>query len=113
MLRACLVLIFATLAAGPVNDTCPVSGDRVDGKHVSELKINFCCANCKGRFDRDPIAALRKIEKLNPEICPLSGKPVGDAVSTVSIALCKDDCKAKFDKEPAKYFAKPQPPDRK
>ncbi|MBI3856517.1 MAG: hypothetical protein HY293_12590 [Planctomycetes bacterium] len=109
MIRAALIL----LLAGPLNDACPVSGDKVDGKHTSELKIGFCCANCKGRFDRDPLAALHKMEKLSPDVCPLSGKPVGDAVSTVTVAFCRDECKAKFDKEPGKYLARIQAADKK
>src|SRR5262249_6268099 len=75
-------------AAGPLNDTCPVSGDKADGKITADVKIGFCCANCKGRFDRDPVATLRKLDRIPVDTCPLSGKPIGDAVSTVTVALC-------------------------
>jgi YHS domain-containing protein len=101
-------LLAAVSAAGPINDTCPVSGEKADGKRTSELKIGFCCANCKGRFDRNPAAVLRKLEKIPEATCPLSGKPVGDSVSTVTVAFCRDECKTKFDKEPGKYLSKIQ-----
>jgi YHS domain-containing protein len=103
---AAILLAVGLSAAGPLNDTCPVSGDKADGKITAEVKIGFCCANCKGRFDRDPLAVLRKLDRISEDTCPISGKPVGDAVSTVTIALCKDECKKSFEKEPARYFGK-------
>jgi YHS domain-containing protein len=93
-------------SAAPINDKCPVSGEKIDAKQTSELKIGFCCGNCKGKFEKDPVSALNKMDKVPNETCPLAGKPVKDASSTVSIAFCCDDCKAKFDKEPGKYLAK-------
>jgi YHS domain-containing protein len=108
-LAALVLLALATAGAGPLNDTCPVSGDRADGKITAELKVAFCCANCKGRFDRDPLAVLRKLDRISEETCPLSGKPVGDAVSTVTIAFCRGECKKSFEKDPGKYLSKLQP----
>ena len=111
MLRLALILLLAAAAgaAGPLNDTCPVNGAPADGKITAELKIGFCCSNCKGRFDRDPLAVLHKLDRITPDVCPLSGKPVGDAVSTVTVALCRDECKKSFEKEPGKYLSKIQP----
>lgn len=110
---AAFVVSFSVAAfpAGPssaasVNDKCPVSGEKVDAKQTSELKVGFCCANCKGKFDKDPVASLNKMDKVPNETCPLAGKPVKDASSTVTIAFCCDDCKGKFDKEPGKYLSK-------
>jgi YHS domain-containing protein len=108
-LLSLLLLAAAAGAAGPLNDTCPVSGDRTDGKITAELKIGFCCANCKGRFDRDPLATLRKLDRIPVDVCPLSGKPVADAVSTVTIALCRDECRKSFEKDPGKYLGKLKP----
>ena len=108
---AAILLGLGLSAAGPLNDTCPVSGDKADGKITAEVKIGFCCANCKGRFDRDPLAVLRKIQKISEDTCPLSGKPVGDAVSTVTIALCKEECRKSFEKELARYFGRLKAPD--
>jgi len=102
------VLLAAGASAGPINETCPVNGGPADSKVTSELKIGFCCANCKGRFDRDPLATLHKLDKIPVDTCPLSGKAVGDATSTVTVAFCRQECKAKFDQEPGKYLAKIQ-----
>src|SRR5262245_18200441 len=113
MIRAMMRILAAALlaaasAAGPINDVCPVSGEKADGKRTSELKIGFCCANCKGRFDRNPVAILNKLDKISADTCPLSGKPAGDAVSTVTVAFCRDECKSRFDKEPGKFLARIQ-----
>jgi len=105
---AVLLLALAAGAAGPLNETCPVSGDKADGKITTEIKVGFCCANCKGRFDRDPLAVLRKLERIPVDTCPLSGKPIGDAVSTVTIALCREECRKSFEREPGRYFSKLQ-----
>ncbi|HLY09220.1 MAG TPA: hypothetical protein VKW04_07970 [Planctomycetota bacterium] len=104
-LLATLVVAVAAGAAGPLNDTCPVSGDKADGKITAELKIGFCCANCKGRFDRDPLATLHRLDRIPVDTCPLSGKPIGDAVSTVTVALCRDECRKRFEKEPGTYLS--------
>jgi len=109
MTRLLLAVLLAALpVAGPLNETCPVNGEKADVKKTSELKIGFCCANCKGRFDRNPVAILHKMDKISEDTCPLSGKPVGDAVSTVTVAFCRDECKARFEKEPGKYLSKIQ-----
>ena len=99
-------LVAATAAAGPINETCPVSGEKVDGRRTSEIKIGFCCANCKARFDRDPLATLEKLDKIPTDACPLSGKAVGDAASTIVVAFCRPECKSQFDQEPGRYLAK-------
>jgi hypothetical protein len=52
---------------------------------------------------------LRKLDRISEETCPLSGKPVGDAVSTVTIAFCRGECKKSFEKDPGKYLSKLQP----
>jgi len=96
----------ATRKADALNSKCPVSGKDVDKAKTSEVKVGFCCGNCKGKFDADPSAALSKVEKLPNDKCPMAGKPVGDASSTVTVAFCCGDCKEKFDKEPAKFNGK-------
>jgi YHS domain-containing protein len=107
MIRILLAaLVAATAAAGPINEICPVSGEKADGKLTSEIKLGFCCANCKGRFDRDPLATLHKLDKIPTDTCPLSGKTLGDATSTVVVAFCRPDCKSQFDKEPGRYLAR-------
>jgi YHS domain-containing protein len=109
MTRLLLVALLSALApAGPINETCPVNGEKADGKLTSDLKFGFCCANCKGRFDRDPLGTLHKLDKIPDGTCPLSGKSAGDATSTVTVAFCSGDCKSRFEKEPGKYLAKIQ-----
>ena len=42
-------------AAGMLNTKCPYSMHDVDGKTSSDFngqKVGFCCANCKGKFDK-------------------------------------------------------------
>jgi len=54
-------------AAKPVNAKCPVSGQDVDASVTSELDgklVAFCCANCKGAFDKEPAKFRDKIEGL-------------------------------------------------
>jgi len=97
-------------SAEPVNHDCPMDGKPVDRGRTSEVKIEFCCANCKGRFDRDPFAWLSKVYKLPNERCPLSGKPPADAVSTLTIGFCSGDCKKAFDQEPARHLGKVRAP---
>ena len=93
-------------AAAPINDKCPLSGKDVDASKSSEVKVSFCCGNCKGKFEKDP-SAISKIEKLPNEKCPLSGKAVAaDASTTVAVAFCCGNCKGKFDADPAKFVGK-------
>ena len=96
-----------------INDKCPISGEDVAKDKTSEVKVAFCCANCKGKFDKEPAACLGKVDKLPNEKCPVSGKALGDASSTVTIAFCCGDCKAKFDKEPVKYLGKVKATEKK
>jgi len=114
LLVAAIVMGSIGLAAamprrGPFNDACPITGKEIARDKTSDVKVGFCCANCKGKFDRDPAAGLLKVEKVPNDTCPLSGRAIGDAVSTVTVAFCSGDCKEKFDKEPAKYMKAVKP----
>ena len=94
-------------AADPMNDKCPLSGKAIDKGASSEVKVAFCCMNCKGKFDKDPAPLLNKVDKLPNEKCPASGKAVdAEATSTVSVAFCCMNCKGKFDKDPASFLSK-------
>lgn len=88
----------------PVNDKCPLSGKAIDAAATSDVKVSFCCNNCKGKFDKEPTKFLSKVDKVPNEKCPLSGKELGDASGSVTVAFCCEKCKAKFDKEPAKFL---------
>jgi YHS domain-containing protein len=101
-------------AADPINAKCPMSGKDVDAKATSEVKVAFCCGNCKGKFEKDPTACLGKVDKLPNEKCPVSGKAVdANATSTVAVAFCCGNCKGKFDKDPASFLGKVKGKDSK
>lgn len=56
-----------TAAAGPVNDTCPVSGEPVDAAQVVEVdgkKLGFCCGNCKAKYEENPEQFADKVAEL-------------------------------------------------
>jgi len=99
--------------ADALNDKCPISGKAIDKSKTSEVKVAFCCNNCKGKFDKDPSACLGKVDKLPNEKCPVSGKALGDASSTVTVAFCCGDCKEKFDKKPTEYLGKVKAAEKK
>ena len=103
--------------AGAVNDTCPVSGQPVDGTIVTvhdSQPIAFCCKDCKAKFEADPAAYAEKLPGARPAAintkCPVSGADV-DAGVTVThegqvVAFCCGKCKAAFEAEPAKFAGK-------
>ncbi len=54
------------------NETCPVSGEKIDPKEsiTYEYKgkvYNFCCQGCVEQFKKDPEMYIRKMEKERPE----------------------------------------------
>ena len=57
------------VAADAGNAVCPVSGDKVSGKHFVEhggKRFGLCCAHCEKKFKKDPekfIAALKAGEQ--------------------------------------------------
>ena len=60
---------FAIMDAG--NKFCPVSGDKISGKHFVEYegkKYSLCCPMCSGKFKRNPAKYLAKmkIQEANP-----------------------------------------------
>ena len=100
--------------ADPINAKCPVGGKAIDAKQTSEVKVSFCCGNCKGKFEKDPSALLGKVEKLPNEKCPVSGKAVDpNASATVAVGFCCGNCKGKFEKDPASFLSKIQGKDAK
>jgi YHS domain-containing protein len=92
--------------AAAVNEKCPVAGKDVNPEKTSEITIKFCCNNCKGKFEKDPVACLSKLDKLPTDTCPVANKPAKDASATVTVAFCCGECKGKFDKEPGTYLKK-------
>jgi YHS domain-containing protein len=54
----------ATAAASMEQTTCPVSGDKIDKNVFVEYKgkkVYFCCAVCKGKFEKDPEKYIAKL----------------------------------------------------
>ena len=98
----------------PINEKCPVGGKAIDAKQFSEVKVAFCCGNCKAKFEKDPTACIGKVEKLPNEKCPVSGKAVDpNASATVAVGFCCGNCKGKFEKDPASFLSKIQAPEKK
>lgn len=56
---------------------CPVMGAKIDPKVYSDYKgkrIYFCCAECKGQFEKDPEKYLKKMEAEKVEPAPIPAK---------------------------------------
>ncbi len=90
------------------NDKCPMSGAAVDPTKTSDYKVEFCCKNCKAKFDKDPAAHLAKAAEGEAGKCIYNGKEATTS-STLTIGFCCDNCKGKFDKEPKAHLTKVKP----
>ena len=47
------------------NTVCPVSGDKVSGKHFvihEGKKYGLCCAHCEKEFKKDPVKFIAELE---------------------------------------------------
>ena len=63
------VLSSSTDDQKPINDKCPVSNKPVDiykSTNFEGRMIGFCCANCKGKFDKDSSSYRSKISNFKP-----------------------------------------------
>jgi len=87
------------------NDKCPISGKEVNAEKTSDYKVEFCCKNCKGKFDKEPAKYLEKAAEAEAGTCIFNGKPAKTS-STLTVGFCCGNCKAKFDEEPNKYIGK-------
>lgn len=90
------------------NDKCPISGSEVDASKTSDYKVEFCCKNCKAKFDKDPASHLAKAAEAEPGTCIFNGKAAKTS-STLTIGFCCGNCKGKFDKDPNKLITKVKP----
>ena len=90
-----------------VNTKCPVAGKDAKADCVAAVKVAFCCNNCKGKFEKDPVPMLVKVDKVPNEKCPASGKAIdAAATASVNVAFCCGNCKGKFEKDPGAYLSK-------
>lgn len=111
VLTTCFIAASAH-AGEAINKKCPLSGNDVNADKVSEVKVDFCCNNCKGKFEAAPAKFMKKAAKAKEGKCVLSGKD-GGVSAKVKVAFCCGNCQAKFDKEPKNYLAKLAPAKKK
>ena len=109
---AVAVFLFSGTATGddkkakePCNKKCPISGAAVDDSKFSVVKVEFCCKNCKAKFDKAPGKFLTKVAKGEKGKCIMNGNPAAES-SELVVGFCCGNCKAKFDKEPKKFVEK-------
>lgn len=119
-----------------VNDSCPLTGQALSADQfvVHEgVKIGFCCANCKAKFEASPADYLEKVKGFAEAKAKLSAAPVGEAAAETAkaptntkcpvsgadvdvavtseyngtlVAFCCGSCKKTFDANPAKFADK-------
>ncbi len=88
-----------------VNDKCPFTGKAVNPDATMDVKVEFCCNNCKGKFDKDPAKYLDKVAKGEEGKCIMNGKDATKS-STLTVGFCCNDCKGKAEKDPKAAVAK-------
>lgn len=97
-----------------------VAGDITDVVHEGRL-VRFCCGMCTKQFDKDPAAAIAKLDMAaisaqKPfypiETCVISDEALGsmgDPIEEIHegrlVRMCCSGCVKSFKKDPAKYFA--------
>jgi len=94
------------------NDKCPLSGQAVDATKTSDYKVEFCCNNCKGKFEKDPAKHLPKAADAEPGTCIFNGREA-KVSTTLTVGFCCGGCKSKFDEAPKDYIAKVKPAEKK
>ncbi|MFN3166306.1 MAG: hypothetical protein ACE37H_04495 [Phycisphaeraceae bacterium] len=90
------------------NDKCPISGADVNPEKTSDYKVEFCCKNCKAKFDDAPGKFLDKAAEGEEGKCIFNGRPAKTS-STLTIGFCCDRCKGKFDEDPKAHLTKVKP----
>jgi YHS domain-containing protein len=90
------------------NDKCPISGADVNPEKTSDYKVEFCCKNCKAKFDKNPAKHLEKAAEGEEGKCIFNGRPAKTS-STLTIGFCCGNCKGKFDEDPDKFITKAKP----
>lgn len=90
------------------NDKCPISGQDVNPEKTSDYTVEFCCKNCKAKFDKDPAKHMEKVAKGEEGKCIFNGRDAKTS-TTLTVGFCCGGCKGKFDKAPKDYIAKVTP----
>jgi len=104
--------------------TCPISGEKLDDKHVDFVvagrMVRTCCDDCKAKVMKDPTEAFKKIDAAviadqkaayPLTTCPISNEKLGDKAvdkvwGTRLVRFCCADCAKEFDKDPKATMAK-------
>lgn len=103
---------------------CPVMGGKIDSTAYTDIqgqRVYHCCPSCTKPLMADPDKYFKKaaadgvlFENIQ-EICPVSGKELGEKSPFVDyegrrVYFCCDKCPAEFAKDPQKYLSKLDPP---
>ena len=103
------------------NKKCPVTGDKVSGKHHVDkngVRVHTCCGKCSGRVKKHPKATakalgygwIEPVLDLQNTKCPVTGDdcypeaPIWIDVEGIRIRVCCDRCAAKVKKDSARAF---------
>ncbi len=108
--------------------TCPISGEKLGSMGdpvdvvVGTKLVRLCCASCKKGLEKDPAAALAKVDKawIDAQLaayplttCPVSdeklggmGEPVNVLYGTKLVRLCCKSCTKALDKDGPAILAK-------
>lgn len=125
----------ASLRTGPINATCPMSGNPISADAIASYKgkeIGFCCARCLGKFEAadeagkeamyqtvlasQPAAADPAVRVGDPYTlgtCAVAGGELGSMGDTIvkvvngrEVRFCCEMCAPKYEADPAKYAEK-------
>ncbi len=89
----------------PINDKCPLSGNAVNADATIDVKVEFCCNNCKKKYDEDPAKFHAAVAKSKEGKCIMNGKDASKS-STLTVGFCCNNCKGKAEKDPKAVVAK-------
>ncbi|MGB0767494.1 MAG: hypothetical protein ACPGYV_07265 [Phycisphaeraceae bacterium] len=94
-----------------INDKCPISEQPINAEKTSDYKVEFCCNNCKGKFEKNPGAYMDKVAAAEPGTCIFNGR-AAKVSTTLTVGFCCGNCKGKFDENPKKYIGKVKPAEK-
>ena len=118
--------VAATKVADPYPfDNCPVTGEKLGSmgdpvvKVYDSREVRFCCPSCPGKFEKDKVASLAKLdERIIKDQAPLyptktsimtgkdlPAKPFNFVYRNRLVQFGAENEKAGFLKDPAKYLA--------
>jgi len=103
-----------------VQVACPLSGGPVNPEtaiKVGNVKVAFCCANCKAKAEKASEEERVTVVFANPAkgftlqtTCPVGGKEIDPAVKTTfrnqAVYFCCEGCVSSFEGSPEQYLSK-------